>query len=150
MSARYRAASQATRVALRRVTPQVHLHRPLLLPSRSLVLVSSSSLRYYSAPANPSKDPLNVNKEVDSIAEMFSVAREELEYAQESKGTTYYDEDKEGAQKAVEETIAAYENLKSRLPTDADRADLQRRLGLRILELKAQLDALTQEDLEDH
>ncbi|KAJ3022412.1 hypothetical protein HKX48_006229 [Thoreauomyces humboldtii] len=81
---------------------------------------------------------------------MFAEARDELEYALESKGTTYYDEDKITAQKAVEDTIRAYNTLKDGLATEEERTDLNRRLGLRILELKAQLDALTQEDIEDH
>ncbi|KAJ3160655.1 hypothetical protein HDU86_000414 [Geranomyces michiganensis] len=136
------ACNLAARLAIRPVT----VRPPSSLSSfRTVGSGSSQLLRQYST--TPAVD---VDKEISAIAEMFTIAREELEYVTESKGTTYYNDDKEAAQQAVEETIAAYESLKARLPSDVERGDLQRRLGLRILELKAQLDALTAEELEDH
>ncbi|KAJ3092185.1 hypothetical protein HK102_010004 [Quaeritorhiza haematococci] len=92
---------------------------------------------------------LTLDQKIEKIADMFSEARDELEYAEESKGTTYYNEDKKAAQKAVEDCLAYFEAAKQQCATDAEQEDLQRRIGLRMHELRAQLDALTADDLAD-
>ncbi|KAI9017034.1 hypothetical protein BC832DRAFT_543446 [Gaertneriomyces semiglobifer] len=99
---------------------------------------------HYVTKSHFARDAVDVNKEVETISELFAAARDELEYAEEAKGTTYYNEDRQTAQKAVEDTLAAYVQLKARLSTDAERKDVERRIGLRMAELRAQLDALTE------
>ncbi|KAI9204350.1 uncharacterized protein BJ171DRAFT_105431 [Polychytrium aggregatum] len=96
-----------------------------------------------------SSRPVDIQKEIDTIGDMFSVAREDLEYATESKGTTYYNEDKLAAQESVEACLKTYEGLIEQLPDQAQRQDVERRIGLRIQELKAQLQALNADELDD-
>lgn len=74
-------------------------------------------------------------------------ARDELEYAEEARGTVYYNDDKEGAREAVQECLNTYDNLLKDLNNE-QKLDVQRKIGLKIMELKSQLDALNAEELE--
>ncbi|KAG0249606.1 hypothetical protein DFQ27_009911 [Actinomortierella ambigua] len=90
----------------------------------------------------------DVQKGVETITDLFMIARDELEYAEEAKGTVYYNEDKETARAAVQDCLDQYGVLMSEC-TDEQKTDVQRKIGLKIQELKAQLDALNAEELED-
>lgn len=70
-----------------------------------------------------------------------------MEYAEEARGSVYYNDDKEAAREAVQETLDAYDVLLKDL-NDAQKLDVQRKIGLKIMELKSQLDALNAEELE--
>lgn len=70
-----------------------------------------------------------------------------MEYAEEARGSVYYNDDKETARQAVQETLDAYDVLLKDL-NDAQKLDVQRKIGLKIMELKSQLDALNAEELE--
>ncbi|KAI7818055.1 hypothetical protein BC939DRAFT_401954 [Gamsiella multidivaricata] len=89
----------------------------------------------------------DVDKGVQNIADLFMTARDELEYAEEARGTVYYNDDKDGAREAVQECLNAYDVLLKELD-DAQKLDVQRKIGLKIMELKSQLDALNEEELE--
>ncbi|KAF9538895.1 hypothetical protein EC957_006042 [Mortierella hygrophila] len=89
----------------------------------------------------------DVDKGVQNITDLFMVARDELEYAEEARGSVYYNDDKETAREAVQETLDAYNVLLQDLD-DAQKLDVQRKIGLKIMELKSQLDALNAEELE--
>ncbi|KAG0265745.1 hypothetical protein BGZ95_003228 [Linnemannia exigua] len=89
----------------------------------------------------------DVDKGVQNITDLFMVARDELEYAEEARGSVYYNDDKETARQAVQETLDAYDVLLTDLD-DAQKLDVQRKIGLKIMELKSQLDALNAEELE--
>ncbi|KAG0228809.1 hypothetical protein BGW41_003340 [Actinomortierella wolfii] len=90
----------------------------------------------------------DVQKGVENITDLFMIARDELEYAEEAKGTVYYNEDKEAARAAVQECLDQFDSLMSEC-TEEQKTDVQRKIGLKIQELKAQLDALNAEELED-
>ncbi|KAH7034076.1 hypothetical protein BKA57DRAFT_476481 [Linnemannia elongata] len=92
-------------------------------------------------------DSADVDKGVQNITDLFMVARDELEYAEEARGSVYYNDDKETARQAVQETLDAYDVLLTDL-NDAQKLDVQRKIGLKIMELKSQLDALNAEELE--
>ncbi|KAG0010870.1 hypothetical protein BGZ80_001129 [Entomortierella chlamydospora] len=89
----------------------------------------------------------DIEKGVQNITDLFMTARDELEYAEEARGTVYYNEDKETAREAVQECLTTYEELLKDLD-DAQKLDVQRKIGLKIMELKSQLDALNAEELE--
>ncbi|XP_039023293.1 uncharacterized protein LOC120155899 [Hibiscus syriacus] len=84
---------------------------------------------------------LDVNKEVDSINLKFVEAREEIEMALESKETVYFNEEAESARAAVKVVMDMFEGLLGKLP-DSEKAALQRSMGLKIEQLKAELQQL--------
>ncbi|TYH13381.1 hypothetical protein ES288_A06G135700v1 [Gossypium darwinii] len=96
-------------------------------------------LRKYSSESPASK--LDVNKEVDSINLKFAEAREEIEMAMESKETVYFNEEAECARASVKEVLDMFEGLLGKLP-EAEKAALQRSMGLKIEQLKAELQQL--------
>ncbi|KAJ8464742.1 hypothetical protein OPV22_027294 [Ensete ventricosum] len=81
------------------------------------------------------------NKEVDEINLKFAEAREEIEAAMESKETIYFDEEAECAREAVKTVLDMFEGLLARLP-EKERTALQRSMGLKIEQLKAELKQL--------
>ncbi|KAF9399557.1 hypothetical protein BGX21_006012 [Mortierella sp. AD011] len=92
-------------------------------------------------------DNADIEKGVQNITDLFMTARDELEYAEEARGTVYYNDDKETAREAVQECLKSYDELLKDLD-DAQKLDVQRKIGLKIMELKSQLDALNAEELE--
>ncbi|KAI1311571.1 hypothetical protein EDD11_003423 [Mortierella claussenii] len=88
-----------------------------------------------------------VDKGVQNITDLFMTARDELEYAEEARGTVYYNDDKEAAREAVQDCLNSYNELLKELD-DTQKLDVQRKIGLKIMELKSQLDALNTEELE--
>lgn len=80
-------------------------------------------------------------KEVDTINLKFAEAREEIEMALESKETVYFDEEAECARNAVNEVLGLFEGLLEKLP-EQERGALQRSMGLKIEQLKAELKQL--------
>jgi len=81
---------------------------------------------------------LDYSKEVDEINAKFAEAREELEMAMESKETVYFDEEAETARVAVKETLEMFDALLAKLP-EAERGAVQRSMGLKMEQLKAEL-----------
>lgn len=86
---------------------------------------------------------MDQNKVVDMINLKFAEAREEIELAMESKETVYFDEEAECARAAVKEVIDMFEGLLGNLP-ETKRAALQRSMGLKIEQLKAELQQLNE------
>lgn len=86
---------------------------------------------------------LDHTKEVDTINLKFAEAREEIEMALESKDTVYFDEEAECARAAVNEVLSMFEGLLAKLP-ERERGVLQRSMGLKIEQLKAELAQLNE------
>ncbi|KAL1343481.1 hypothetical protein HN51_029864 [Arachis hypogaea] len=84
---------------------------------------------------------LDHNKEVDAINLKFAEAREEIETALESKETVYFDEEAECARAAVKEVLGMFDGLLARL-SEKEKGALQRSMGLKIEQLKAELKQL--------
>lgn len=78
---------------------------------------------------------------MDLINLKFAEAREEIEMAMESKETVYFDEEADCARAAVKEVLDLFEGLLAKLP-DSEKAGLQRSMGLKIEQLKAELQQL--------
>lgn len=82
--------------------------------------------------------------EIESINELFVEARDEIEYAKEDAETVYFNESCDTARKAVQEVLERYDAVLGRL-SDEERGKLQRSMGLKMEQLKAevaQLDTL--------
>ncbi|CAA0830124.1 Unknown protein [Striga hermonthica] len=84
---------------------------------------------------------VETDKEVDKINLKFAEAREEIESAMESKETVYFNEEAECARVAVSEVLELYEGLLNKL-AESERAAIQRAMGLKIEQLKAELQQL--------
>ncbi|MCO5581096.1 hypothetical protein L7F22_034972 [Adiantum nelumboides] len=79
--------------------------------------------------------------EVDEINSKFAEAREEIEMAMESKETVYFDEEARTARDAVQLVLNKYQTLVDKL-TDPDKSSVQRSMGLKMEQLKAELEQL--------
>ncbi|KAI5073871.1 hypothetical protein GOP47_0011884 [Adiantum capillus-veneris] len=79
--------------------------------------------------------------EVDEINSKFAEARDEIEMAMESKETVYFDEEARTAREAVQLVLNKYQTLVAKLP-DPDKGSVQRSMGLKMEQLKAELDQL--------
>ncbi|KAL2242300.1 uncharacterized protein LOC105158897 [Sesamum indicum] len=86
---------------------------------------------------------VDTDKEVDRINMKFAEAREEIESAMESKETVYFNEEAECARAAVSEVLEMYQGLLKKLP-ESERAAIQRAMGLKIEQLKAELEQLNE------
>lgn len=104
-----------------------------------------------------------MEESMNKIEELFSAAKDEvicrrdaceqnliawciqLEYADESQGTTYYHEDRTTAEKAVNEVLTAYNDFLDALPSDDMRNEVKTKVGMKMKELKMTFDALPEE-----
>lgn len=84
---------------------------------------------------------VDTETEVDDINLKFAEAREEIESAMDSKETVYFNEEAECARRAVGEVVDMYQGLLRKLPEN-DKAAIQRAMGLKIEQLKAELQQL--------
>ncbi|KAI9199973.1 hypothetical protein LWI28_000957 [Acer negundo] len=84
------------------------------------------------------------DKEVDTINLKFAEAREEIEMAMESKETVYFNEEAECARAAVKEVLDLFGELLGKLK-ESEKEALQRSMGLKIEQLKAELQQLEEE-----
>lgn len=80
---------------------------------------------------------------MDEINLKFAEAREEIEMAMESKETVYFNEEAESARAVVKQVLELYESLLSKLP-EKERGGIQRSMGLKIEQLKAELQQLNE------
>ncbi|KAF5841913.1 hypothetical protein DUNSADRAFT_10350 [Dunaliella salina] len=93
-------------------------------------------------------DAPGYNEEVEAINSLFVEARDEIEMAHEESETVYFDESVKSAKEVVEACISKWEALLKSLPED-ERAKLQRSMGLRMEQLKAEFDTVKNLHLEE-
>eukprot|EP00898_Chlorokybus_atmophyticus_P003225 jgi/Chlat1/3903/Chrsp26S04173 len=86
-----------------------------------------------------------VRQQVDDINERFGEAREEIEMAMESKETVYFNEEAEIAHEAVQGVLSRYEKLLVSVG-ESQRGQLERAMGLKMEQLKAELAQLQEHD----
>ncbi|KAG9159532.1 hypothetical protein Leryth_019589 [Lithospermum erythrorhizon] len=104
------------------------------LPNSSTQFAILNEVRYYS---------VEIDKEVDEINLKFAEAREEIETAMDSKETVYFNEEAECARDAVKEVVELYEELLQKV-SENEKGVIQRSMGLKIHQLKAELDQLNE------
>lgn len=104
---------------------------------------SSSSLHFRpsssSSSSSASSDQLDAR--LEEINRRFASARDDLEDAKEDEGTTYFPESYNAAHASVHETLEQFEGLVSSLD-EGKAAGVRRSMGLKMLQLKAELDEL--------
>lgn len=84
----------------------------------------------------------DARKREDALNNLFVEAREEIENAMESVGSTYFNEDAEHARDAVAAAVEAYEALLASLPDDDARGAMRRGMGMKFEQLRGELAAL--------
>lgn len=84
---------------------------------------------------------VDYNRVVDEINLKFAEAREDIDAAMESKETVYFDEEAEIARDSVKEALDMFDSLLARLE-DKEKGSLQRSMGLKMEQLKAELQQL--------
>ncbi|KAK2404331.1 hypothetical protein QL285_053685 [Trifolium repens] len=109
--------------------------------SFSKIITTHFAIRHNLRNFSNGSSELDHNKEVDEINLKFAEAREEIEMALESKETVYFNEEAECARAAVGEVLSKFEGLLAKLP-EKERGALQRSMGLKIEQLKAELSQL--------
>ena len=85
-------------------------------------------------------------KRNDELSDAFVEARDEIEYAVESKDTTYFNEEFEAAKIAVDEALALHAAIMNDIVDVGEKAEYQRETGLKMEQLKQELELLAEED----
>lgn len=80
----------------------------------------------------------DLRKRVEAINEKFVEAREEIEYALEEEGTVYFEEEVTMAREIADDALKMWRELIDDLPDDAQRTELQRSMGMKMEQLKAE------------
>ncbi|ESW15583.1 hypothetical protein PHAVU_007G084500 [Phaseolus vulgaris] len=119
-------------------TSSTHLASTSKFHSFSSIPTTHYPIRHNPRSFSGGSGELDHTKEVDTINLKFAEAREEIEMALESKDTVYFDEEAECARDAVNEVLGLFEGLLAKLP-EKERGALQRSMGLKIEQLKAEI-----------
>ncbi|KAL4518105.1 hypothetical protein Ndes2526B_g01461 [Nannochloris sp. 'desiccata'] len=82
-----------------------------------------------------------VQESMDKINDLFVEAREEIAYAQEDAGTTYFNDSYDDAKGLVDKVLEQWDTLLSGLEEN-ERGKVQRSMGLKMEQLKAELQQL--------
>eukprot|EP00873_Tetraselmis_striata_P006936 jgi/Tetstr1/427200/TSEL_017388.t1 len=83
----------------------------------------------------------DLQDKVDQLNDLFVEARDEIEFATEDAETVYFNESAEAARKAVWEVMTLWEEVLGQLD-EAERGKLQRGMGMKMEQLKAELSQL--------
>ncbi|KAL3152544.1 hypothetical protein ABBQ32_001572 [Trebouxia sp. C0010 RCD-2024] len=79
--------------------------------------------------------------QIDELNDKFVEARDEIEYAQEDAETTYFNDSHKVAKEAVGVITSMYRDIQDTL-NEADKGKLQRSMGMKMEQLKAELGQL--------
>lgn len=85
--------------------------------------------------------PLLLSLQVNYINEKFAEAREEIEFAREDAETVYFNDSAEEARQVVTHVLDRWQELLAKVSQD-EQGRLQRSMGLKIEQLKAELKEL--------
>ncbi|GKU90744.1 hypothetical protein SLEP1_g4698 [Rubroshorea leprosula] len=139
------AETQLTSIFVPSPSPNFFSRKSYLFQSQAQFVGSQNSKRYTTESGAESGADVDINKHVDVINLKFAEAREEIELAMESKETVYFNEEAQSAKTAVKEVLDKYEALMTKI-SEPEKAALQRSMGLKIEQLKAELQQLEMED----
>ncbi|KAJ1744354.1 hypothetical protein LPJ78_000104 [Coemansia sp. RSA 989] len=93
-------------------------------------------------------DKPDLDKEIEAITDLATTAKDEMDFAMESRNSVYYNEDKKAAHEAVEDMAQAYAGLLGRLSA-ADKQVVETRIGMKIKEIQSAYEIMTLSDIED-
>lgn len=92
------------------------------------------SARYFAAMADS-----DLKKRLDAFQDLFVEARLVLEDCTDAAGTTYFDEEAEAAQEAVDEAVEAFQTLIADIDDNDQKNRVLRGNGLKVEQLKGEL-----------
>lgn len=92
-------------------------------------------------------DSDDLRKRIGEFQDLFVAAREDIEFAQDAQGTTYFNEEAEVARDSVDEAVAVFEQIKDSLDEKA-RVDFEQGNGLKVEQLIQELEIVM--DADDH
>ncbi|GAX78325.1 hypothetical protein CEUSTIGMA_g5767.t1 [Chlamydomonas eustigma] len=95
-----------------------------------------------------SSSAIDYEREVEDINNMFVEARDEIEYALEDSDTVYFNESVDEAKRSVDKCLEKWRALVESLP-EAEAQRLQRSMGLKMEQLKAEFEELRKTHLEE-
>ncbi|CAN0094284.1 unnamed protein product [Phaeothamnion confervicola] len=154
LSSRLRSAAfTALRATRRRPFPRRYssmrpLHQKSFGPGLVVPPVQPRQLLLYNpARASSGASDEEVRRLLNDFNDRFVEARDEIEYAGESKETTYFDEEAAAAKEAVEATVASFNSVLA-AAEESQRGEIMRSNGLKVEQLKAELEQLLHSD--DH
>jgi len=113
----------------------------------TLAREGATARRAFSSSA--SSHSASTKSRVDALNDMFVEAREEIESAQESVGSTYFNDDYDIAKACVDDVVRAWEELLASMSDENDKAAMRRSMGLKIEQLKGEF-ALLDHAHDDH
>ncbi|XP_013780057.1 uncharacterized protein LOC106464457 [Limulus polyphemus] len=119
---------------------------PSVIPTRPNGLLFSTQTPGTSL-TKENLSPEDLQKSIDHLAEEFAETLALLDDARTSLGTVYITEDMKDAEAKVNKTLEEFQNLLNRL-NKTQRTEVNRSLGLKMHELKAQLEMLKEMCLE--
>ncbi|KAJ2549858.1 hypothetical protein EV175_004284, partial [Coemansia sp. RSA 1933] len=90
---------------------------------------------------------VNLKDEIQRITDLAMTAKDEMDFAEESRNSVYYNDDKKAAHEAVEEMTDAYNKLLDRL-NEKDKSSVDMSIGIKIKEIQTAYEIMTQNDLE--
>ncbi|KAJ2785592.1 hypothetical protein GGI15_001865 [Coemansia interrupta] len=111
------------------------------LPAVSHTHISIQAQRY-------SSSSVDIDKEIEAITDLATTAKDEMDFAEESRNSVYYNDDKRTAHEAVDEMTNTYNSLLDRL-SESDRKAVETRIGIKIKEIQSAYEIMTLNDLED-
>ncbi|KAJ1847616.1 hypothetical protein LPJ73_004205 [Coemansia sp. RSA 2703] len=95
-----------------------------------------------------SSSSVDIDKEIEAITDLATTAKDEMDFAEESRNSVYYNDDKQTAHEAVDEMTNSYNSLLDRL-SESDRKAVETRIGMKIKEIQSAYEIMTLNDLED-
>ncbi|KAJ1801723.1 hypothetical protein LPJ59_000014 [Coemansia sp. RSA 2399] len=90
---------------------------------------------------------VNLKEEIQKITDLAMTAKDEMDFAEESRNSVYYNDDKKAAQEAVDELTNTYNGLLDRLG-EQDKSSVDMSIGMKIKEIQTAYEIMTQNDLE--
>ncbi|CEP16395.1 hypothetical protein [Parasitella parasitica] len=124
-----------------------HTKRPSLTGSEGLgVVVDKCMSPFRRRPSNASSEMsmINTQKETEKVYELYNLAMDELNYAEDSRGSPYYSGDRIAAKEAIENCEESYSLLLAR--KDYKDEHLQATIGFKISTLRTKYESLPLQD----
>eukprot|EP00754_Rhynchopus_humris_P003577 Rhum_TRINITY_DN11884_c0_g1::Rhum_TRINITY_DN11884_c0_g1_i1::g.47342::m.47342 len=117
--------------------------RALLVRSRGAAVLARPFAAARFASAFPEAVAGDFRKMRDHTNHLFATAMEEIEYAREELGTTYFADDFEAASEAVKVAVEAYEELTTNHGEEGEAA--RREMHMKFDQLKLDIESLEDE-----
>ncbi|KAG1452590.1 hypothetical protein G6F56_007775 [Rhizopus delemar] len=124
----------------------VHPKRPSLTGSDSLHIVVDKCMSHFRRrTSNASSVTFNLELETNKVLEMYQLALDELNYAQDSRGSLYYSGDLVAAEEAIVNYTDSYKFLLEQCSPE-QQEELQITLGSKLNQLSDKLKSLPQQE----